>query len=291
MGNSMNMKDTNEVVIEAMAAKIHALEKQLTDSRLEAERRDGERLLLNDYLYTVFSDRQNNRARIESFGELDAFITQQIENNPLDDAMIVGATIAFLKHSAGKLADCGERVEVAEFIDRLLAKYEAMQEACIDNESLASPDNSEPSVIMVGNAGVVNTTLVDAIHQANKEADRYYDLNELQSDNNDYLIRLLGGVLSLQDDSVIDHLAEDLQVELDCVTKNEPENYNKISALRSLCWLLGDSASEDAKSPYLEQQMMAIFTSTADIDKNMQDYVQALRKRLSKVVGNKKPVF
>lgn len=276
------MKDTNEIVIEAMAEKIKVLEKQLINSRLEAELRDGERLLLNGYLYSVFSDRTNNRTRIESFGELDSFIAKQIENNPLDEAMIVGATIAFLKYSAGKLLGYGDRVEVAGFIDGLIVKYEAMQEDYIDDKA---------PVITAGNSEVVNTTLVDAIQQANKEADRYYDLSELQRDNNDYLIRLLGGVLSLQDHSVIDHLAEDLQVELDSVAKTDVENYNKISALRSLCWILGDSASEDAKSPYLEQQMMAIFTSTADIDKNMQDYALALRKRLSAIVGNKKAVF
>lgn len=286
------MANTNQAIIDSMAFRIKELEKELASANKALVHQSNINNVFNEYTRNlVLTVEVDPEVGTDIYSDFDIYINEELElvkNSPQHE-VVVDAALSLFRYNMEGLE--GEHISdnVLGLLGKFLAKYESIKEsfktgdAGSDGQQIAGALISPAEdVITLGDANIINTALIAAIKQANSEADKYYNEWDKQADRADIQLRFIGSNLSLQDTAVIDHLAASLRSEFDTIRKSELNNYEKISALRGLCWVLGDSVSDAAETAYLEQEMMQIYASTTDIDKNFNDLVRAHFNKKSK---------
>lgn len=284
------MTDTDQIVIDSMARRIKELEKKLATKDKALSHQCNINTVFNDYTKDLVLTSTNDIGT-DIYSDFDIYINEQlrlVEGTPQCE-FIIDAALSFFGYNLENLEGEDVGSMTISLLKRMTTKYEAakkdlqIKDGGVGGQvSAGELTNPEEAAVAVDDASIINKALVEAVKQANNEADKYYDKYEKLNDRVDLQLRFIGSNLSLQDTAVIDHLVASIRAEFDSIRKTDLDNHDKISALRGLCWMLGDSVSDAADTIYLEQEMMKIYGENVDIDQNFKNKVAAVSKKKAK---------
>lgn len=115
------------------------------------------------------------------------------------------------------------------------------------------------------NTDLIVSTLANALRAAEKDADKYYDLNEQTKSNQNSQISLLTRIISRQSDEVITNLITGLRKELDELKAQPSSDNEEVIAIIDMVETMVDYSTEDASSLYLNEELCKILTEYRDI--------------------------
>lgn len=115
------------------------------------------------------------------------------------------------------------------------------------------------------NADLIVSTLANALRTAEKDADKYYDLNEQTKSNQNSQISLLTRIISRQSDEVITNLITGLRKELDELKAQPSSDNEEVVAIIDMVETMVDYSTEDASSLHFNEELCKILTEYRDI--------------------------
>lgn len=115
------------------------------------------------------------------------------------------------------------------------------------------------------NTDLIVSTLANALRAAEKDADKYYDLNEQTKSNQNSQISLLTRIISRQSDEVITNLITGLRKELDELKAQPSSDNEEVVAIIDMVETMVDYSTEDASSLRFNEELCKILTEYRDI--------------------------
>lgn len=115
------------------------------------------------------------------------------------------------------------------------------------------------------NTDLIVSTLANALRTAEKDADKYYDLNEQTKSNQNSQISLLTRIISRQSDEVITNLITGLRKELDELKAQPSSDNEEVVAIIDMVETMVDYSTEDASSLRFNEELCKILTEYRDI--------------------------
>lgn len=107
-------------------------------------------------------------------------------------------------------------------------------------------------------AELIISTMADALRAANKDADKYHDMNEQTGSERYHQISVLTRILSRQSDDVIANVITDLRKEVEGFKSKSGAEKDGAKAVLDMIDIMKDHSTEDAKSLLFEEELCKI---------------------------------
>ena len=107
-------------------------------------------------------------------------------------------------------------------------------------------------------AELIISTMADALRAADKEADKYHDMNEQTSSERYHQISVLTRILSRQSDDVVANIITDLRKEVDGYKLKSGAAKDGAKAVLDMIEIMKEHSTEDANSLLFEEDLCKI---------------------------------
>lgn len=192
----------------------------------------------------------------ELTSELAAFVIKNVEDGGYDFGVGAEAGLNAIEYHVESIEN--DDIDAAHEKLRAIQREEAAIRIHHQNNTKQEAVQMNPKVnVNIDDAELIISNLSDSVRAANKEADKYHDMNERSSTMKYRQVALLARIFSRQDDSAIASLIAGIKSELEQLRSGKQDDDTQLS-IDSIIDMVGtmiDHSTEDASSLYMQEAL------------------------------------